>query len=120
MRHIVTRTYIWGYRRHERHDTITCLKSPTDFVKQVPPCSKLEEHINAGYVVVLIFGFHDDGADEFEYVLMLQGSVDLHFFVYRLAILVRRFIGDIDQFAGCHAMIFDVHCLKHAGSNAAE
>lgn len=65
--------------------------------------------------MVLIFEFYDDGADEFEYVSMFQGSVDLHFLVYRFAIVVRRLVGDVDQFAGCYPMVLDVHGLEHAG-----
>lgn len=86
----------------------------TDLVKQVPSRGKLEEHIDAWYVVVFVLGFHDDCADEFEHVAMFQCSVDLHFLVYHFAILVCRFIGDIDQFACCHLVVFDVYRLEHA------
>lgn len=87
----------------------------TDLVKQVPSGGKLEEHIDTRHVVVLILGFDDDSTDEFEHVAMFQRSVDLHFFVYRFAILVRGFICDVDQFACRHSMVFNVYGSEHPG-----
>lgn len=62
-----------------------------------------------------MFQFYGDGADKFEYVLMFQGVVDLYFLVYRFALIGRRMFLDVDEFAGCHPVLLDVHCLEHAG-----
>ena len=64
--------------------------------------------------MVLILGFHDDGADEFEDVAMFQCGVNLHFLIYRFAILFRRLVGDVDQFACCHLMVSGVYGLEDA------
>lgn len=55
--------------------------TPTDLVKEVASRGKLEEHVDAWYIVVLVFEFDDDGADEFEDVAVFQGCLDLHFLV---------------------------------------
>ena len=40
--------------------------------------------------------------------------MNLHFLVYRLANLVRRFVGDIYQFARCHFVVVDVYGSEDA------